>query len=135
MAENPENYERKVQAFCKQCGARNIAACEHCQTPIDHRYPGEIHSYCAGCGKPFPWTETALATAREYTDELEELSTEDKTILKATFTDLTIDSPKTEIAASRFKKILLKLTPEVAETIRKSIVEYLSETTAKLIKG
>jgi hypothetical protein len=135
MMENPEREERKIQAFCTQCGARNITACERCQTPIDHRFPSDVHNYCAGCGNPFPWTETALTTAKEYTDELEELSTEDKTILKATFSDLTVDSPKTQIAASRFKRILQKLTPDVAETIRKTIVDIASETAVKLLKG
>ena len=135
MMENPEREDRKTQAFCTKCGARNITACEGCQTPINHRFPSDVHSYCAGCGKPFPWTETALTTAREYTDELEELSAEDKTILKATFTDLTVDSPKTEVAASRFKRILRKLAPDVAQTIRKTIVDIASETTVKLLKG
>jgi hypothetical protein len=135
MAAHPENFERKLPAFCQQCGAKNIVACEDCQTPIDHRYPSDIHKYCVGCGKPFPWTVTALASAREYTDELEGLSGEDKTVLKGTFIDLTFDSPKTEIAASRFKTILRKLTPDVAETIRKTIVEIASETAVKLIKG
>jgi hypothetical protein len=73
--------------------------------------------------------------AREYTDELDELSIEDKTILKATFTDLTVDSPKAEIAASRFKRILRKLAPDAAETIRKTIVDIASETAVKLLKG
>jgi len=63
------------------------------------------------------------------------LSSEDKLALKATFADLTIDSPKTEIAANRFKRILLKLAPDVAETIRKTIVEIASTTAVKLIKG
>jgi hypothetical protein len=135
MAENPQIEVRTTQAFCTKCGAKNISECEHCQTLIDHRYPGDVLRYCAGCGKPFPWTETALLAAKEYTDELEELSVEDKVTLKATFTDLTVDSPKTEIAASRFKKILRKLAPDVAETIKKTIVEIASETAVKLIKG
>jgi hypothetical protein len=135
MMESPQIEERTIQAFCTKCGARNIAGCEHCHTPINHRYAGDVHNFCAGCGKPFPWTETALMAAREYTDELEELSIEDKTVLKATFTDLTVDSPKTEIAASRFKRILQKLTPDVAEIIRKMIVDIASETTVKLLKG
>jgi hypothetical protein len=75
----------------------------------------------------------ALTTVTEYTDELEELSAEDKTTLKATFNDLTVDSPKTEIAASRFKRILRKLAPDVAETIRKTIVEIASTTAVKLL--
>jgi hypothetical protein len=126
--------EDQRAAFCTQCGAANISACQHCQTPMGYEYLGDRHSYCGACGKPFPWTETALTTAREYTDELEELSSEDRTILKATFTDLAVDSPKTEIAASRFKRILRKLAPDAAETIRKTIVEIASETAVKLLK-
>jgi hypothetical protein len=71
----------------------------------------------------------------EYTHELDELSADDKTTLKATFLDLTVDSPKTEIAASRFKRILRKLAPDVGETIRKTVVQIASETAVKLIKG
>jgi hypothetical protein len=137
MMERASQYEGqgRVAAFCTKCGAVNISACQHCQTPMEHKYVGDRHSYCGACGKPFPWTETALMIAREYTDELDELSTEDKTTLKATFVDLTVDSPKTEIAASRFKRILRKLAPDVGETIRKTIVEIASETASKLIKG
>ena len=128
--------ELKRLAFCPTCGVDNINGCLHCEVTIES--DPELHpdrpAYCGACGKPFPWTETALATAREYTDELEELSAEDRTTLKATFTDLTVDSPKTEIAASRFKRILRKLAPDVAETIRKTIVEIASETAVKLLK-
>lgn len=124
----------RIAAFCTKCGAANISACQHCQTPMEYRHVGDRHSYCGACGKPFPWTETVLTTAREYTDELEELSTQDKTDLKATFADLTVDSLKTEIAASRFKRILRKLAPDVAEAIRKTIVEIASETAVKLLK-
>ena len=120
------------QPFCSECGAPTLDACQDCKSPI---LKGHRPAYCGQCGKPFPWTEISLTTAREYTDELDELSSEDKLALKATFADLTVDSPKTEIAANRFKKILLKLAPDVAETIRKTIVEIASTTAVKLIKG
>ena len=55
--------------------------------------------------------------------------------LKATFADLTVDSPMTEIAANRFKRILRKLAPDVAEAIRKTIIEIASTTAVKLLKG
>lgn len=132
---NSDRTERTAQAFCTTCGARNMSACEACHTPIDHQFPGQTHNYCAGCGKPFPWTETILNSAKEYADELEELSNEEKSTLKSTFDDLTKDSPRTEIAASRFKRILRKVAPDAAEAIRKTIVEIASSTAVKLIRG
>jgi hypothetical protein len=47
----------------------------------------------------------ALQAASEYTDELQGLSDGDKTSLKNSFGDLTVDSPRTALAASRFKRI------------------------------
>ena len=51
-------------------------------------------NFCGQCGGAFPWTERALAAAREYTDDLEELSVEEKASLKGTFTDLTANTPR-----------------------------------------
>ncbi len=110
-----------------------LKECEHCHASIELQMARP--SFCDRCGKPFPWTESALSAAKEYADELEELSNEDKLVLKGTFDDLASDSPRTEIAASRFKRILRKLTPDAAEVIRKTIVEIASSTAVKLIKG
>jgi Uncharacterized protein conserved in bacteria (DUF2321) len=38
--------------------------------------------YCGECGTPFPWTETALQAAKEYTDDLEQLTLEEKATLE-----------------------------------------------------
>jgi hypothetical protein len=127
--EGPEPPKR----FCSDCGAALIKDCPQCSMKIVLER-GKRPAFCASCGGPFPWTETALTEAKDFTDEQDELSADDKAMLKATFEDLTINSPKTEIAASRFKRILRKLAPDVAETIRKTIVEIASETAVKLIK-
>jgi hypothetical protein len=119
-------------AFCPQCGEPTTSNCQHCMSPIMVDLAKPL--YCDACGKPFPWTETSLAAVREFTDEQSELTSEERATLKAAFVDLTIDSPKTEIAASRFKSILRKLAPDVAETIRKTIVEIASATAVKLLK-
>jgi hypothetical protein len=122
--------------YCPQCGAASIRECSHCKSSIDldDQIP-EKPSYCSGCGKPFPWTEAALTAAKEYTDEAEGLSAQEKTALKATFDELTGDGPRTELAANRFKRLLKKLAPDVAEGIRKTIVEIASEAAAKLLKS
>jgi hypothetical protein len=57
-------------------------------------------------GKPYPWTAMALRAAKEYTDQTKALSLEDKADLTQSFDDLTMDTPRTPVAASRFKRIL-----------------------------
>jgi hypothetical protein len=132
---NVDRTERTARDFCTTCGARNISACESCHTPIDHKFPSQVHKYCAGCGKPFPWTEAALKAAAELADELDELNAEDKITLKGTFVDLTADTPRTQVAATRFKRIIKKVTSTTGEAIQKIIVDVASETALKLIKG
>lgn len=133
-----EEYAKQLTrlAHCPKCGAENVFDCPHCEATIeyDEEVPGERPSYCSTCGKAFPWTEAALSAATEYTEEAEGLSAEEKTALVATFPDLTVDTPKTELAAHRFKKFLKKMAPDVAEGIRKTIVEIASETAVKLLR-
>lgn len=121
--------------FCGACGAKNLTACGHCESlikPLTSR--GGKPSYCAKCGKPFPWTENALASAKAFTDELEELNDEDKAQLKETFVDLAVDSPRTELAATRYKRILRKVTSGAGDILTKIIVQTASETAVKLLK-
>lgn len=66
-------------------------------------------------------------TAREFTDELERVSDEDKAALKATFADLTVDSPRTELAASRFKRLIGKMAPAVGDALTKILVNIATE--------
>jgi hypothetical protein len=120
-------------AFCPQCGAENLRGCLHCgtKTICPAEYASERPSYCCACGTPFSWTEIALATAREYTDELEQLSAEDKAALKATFADLTTDTPRTGLAASRFVKIISKISAPLGEMLKKIIVDVVTEAVKK----
>lgn len=120
-------------AFCPQCGVDNINGCLHCETTIedDEEYRSERPSYCCACGKPFPWTETALATAREYTDEIEGLSTEEKSAFKATFSDLTVDTARTGLAASRFMKYIRKIGPKAGDVLMQIITGVATEAAKK----
>jgi hypothetical protein len=125
---------RRLPAFCSSCGAANIDACQHCQTPIEVSYPGGTPGYCGGCGNAFPWTATALSAAKEYADELDQLSPEEKTALKGTFDDLTSDTAKTPLAASRFKKFMGKISPG-AEGVFKKFLETVATEAAKKMMG
>lgn len=125
----PVGAYRNKNAFCATCSQPTINACTHCNSPIlvDESKP----SYCRFCGKPFPWTETALTAAMEYTDELEGLSIEEKATLKATFDDLTVDTPRTELAAHRFKKFIRKIGPVAGDVLTKIIVNVATEAAKK----
>src|SRR5579859_2353404 len=68
------------QAFCSRCGKATTMSCRHCRAPIRgaYHFPGtyvvddvSLPSYCLGCGRPYPWTETQVLAAKELADELE----------------------------------------------------------------
>ena len=93
--------------------------------------PYKPPSYCGECGTPFPWTQTALTAAREYTDDLEQLSQEEKTELKKTLDDLAVDTPRTPLAASRFNKFLNKIGPQAGSVLQKIVETVLTEAAKK----
>src|SRR5260370_42705987 len=118
--------------FCEDCGAPTIDQCQACCWPIAGLGPNswmgdggpfKPPNYCGECGSPFPWTETALAAAKEYTDELEQLSPEEKDTLKKTIASLTNDTSPTPLAASRFKKFTNQNCP-----FRSSIMQKNNQT-------
>jgi hypothetical protein len=129
-----DDGREQFAAFCTKCGALNISACQHCQALIEYRYGGDRPSYCGGCGKSFPWTEVALSAAKEYTDELDQLSPEERTTLKRTLDDLSIDTDRTPLAANRIKKFMDKIGPSAAGLLNK-FVEVVATAAAKKMLG
>ena len=123
----------RLPAFCTTCGASNISTCQHCQAPIGPQHAGSRPGYCGSCGKPFPWTETALSAAREYADELDQLTPEEKTMLKGTFDDLTADSARTPLAATRFKRFMSKIGPSAAGIFGKIVETVVTEAAKKMM--
>ena len=116
------------QKFCDECGAKTLNACEKCHEAIRGAWKP---AYCGSCGNPFPWTESALEVAKDYADELEELTPAEKATLKASIDDLTIDTPRTEYAAHRFKKLMAKVGPVAGELFKKVVVEVGTEAAKK----
>jgi hypothetical protein len=122
-----EEFER--QNYCEECGAETFCSCAYCHNPLLASKPKP--SYCGKCGNAWPWTTKALDSAKQYTDELEGLSTEDKIALKATFNDLTTDTPRTGLAVSRFKKFIVKIGPAAGDILTKIIGNVVTEAAKK----
>ena len=115
-------------------GPRISAPANTAALPFEVRHSGRPGpGYCGACGKPFPWTETALSAAKEYTDELDELSPGEKAELKGAYDDLTSDTARTALAASRFKKFMSKVGPGAAGVLKKIVETVATEAAKKLI--
>jgi hypothetical protein len=137
-----QRFPQFRKSFCEDCGAPTIDQCQKCAWPIAGIGPDAWMAgagpcrpprFCGECGSAFPWTETALAAAREYTDDLDQLSNDEKASLKEAFTDLTVDTARTPLAVSRFRKFVTKVGPVAGDVLRKIIETVATEAAKKSI--
>lgn len=134
---NPELRE----AFCSQCGEATSTNCQKCNAPIrgDYHVEGvfgsgyEPPAFCHNCGSRFPWTERKIAGAVELVEVGADLSPEEVQQFKDDLTELTKDSPKTQAASIRFKKVMAKVGNSVASGVREIVVNVLSEAAKKAL--
>lgn len=129
--------------FCSLCGAPTLTHCERCKNEIQGEYhmPGIVAigfsfpapPFCSHCGAPFPWTEAKLQAARDLTQELDGLTPTEKEALSKSLDDLVKDTPQTQVAATRFKKLLSKASKEGGAALREILVSVLSETAKKTL--
>jgi len=131
---SPE-YDEK---FCNKCGAPTIANCPACNATIRgdvlDDFPNlnfEAPKFCPNCGKPYPWTQSILATATELVNELENINESDKAILVTSINDLVRETPSAPVAATRFKKLMVKVGTTTASVFRDILVDVLSEAAKK----
>jgi len=145
-----QNPERK-RAFCPSCGAKTLTACPSCGGQIKGAHCSRVHNYvmdswdtvvggfkaipahCSECGMAFPWTSARLAAAKELAGEVEGLSDDERETLKDSLDDLTTDTPKTEVAASRVKRLIAKSGKVAADTLNKILVTLATEYAKKII--
>jgi len=129
--------------YCDICGAKTISACKNCNKNIqgyyspDDRmgtsYAPEVPAFCMYCGKPFPWTELRIKSAQELAMEMDGATPEERELLSKSIDDIVRDTPRTALAAIRFKKIAAKGGKIIAEGFRDILVDVLSETAKKII--
>lgn len=142
VTNNCSSDASRNQNFCEICGAKTITKCQHCKGPIrgGHKYsPGPTHprrdAYCLHCGRRFPWTESQLAAVRAIAEESEDLDAEDTERLDAILPDLIAktETPQTQLAIVKFKKLVKKGGSAFAEALRKTLVDVFSESVKKIL--
>lgn len=133
---SPEYNEK----FCNKCGIPTITNCLHCKAVIRGNilddYPilnFEAPKFCSNCGNPYPWTQSRLTAAIELAGELESIDENDKAILVKSINDLVKDTPSAPIAATRFKRIMVKVGKTTSSMFRDILVDVLSEAARKAL--
>ena len=139
-----DRYPQSNENFCSKCGVSTITRCEKCNEPIRGYYevPGVIGfdsyerpSFCHKCGAPYPWTLSALESAKALATTLDQLSEKERQELEQSLDDLVRDTPRTKVAEIKFKQIMKKVGADVYEGMRGILIQVVSETVRKSLFG
>ena len=136
-----KKYPQHNKKFCDKCGVATITNCPNCNAEIQGEYhvKGAISfsytapAFCPNCGKSYPWTEAKIQAAHDLAQELENISDDDKEILTQSINEIVKDSPRTTLAATRFKKILSKTSKPIVDAFRDILIDIVSKTAKKLL--
>lgn len=130
--------------FCTDCSEPTITACEGCGADIQYDYPAPgvtcvgldfpPPEYCKNCGQPYPWTKRSLDAANELINELEELNDEEKNQLSGCLPDLVSDTPRTQVAIHKFKRLTQKVSTAAWGMMKEILVNVVSESVMKQIQ-
>ena len=144
-------FPEQTCTFCAICGAQTHSICPQCRKPIRGArcvqsrnwvtgsiqvVVGELKgvpAYCSECSEPLPWTIAKLNAAREFAEEIEGLSDEERGILKKSLDDLIRETPQTEVAALRFKRLVAKSGKVTLEGFKHILIDIVSEGAKKIL--
>lgn len=130
--DNVHQYPEYNCAFCEKCGSPAISTCPHCNKEIRGRSNGEfsyigdydVPAYCIYCGKPFPWTETAIESATLIIQEEESLNEQQQNALIETLPDIITETPKTNVAVVRMKKCFTSAGKFTIDALRQFAIDF-----------
>jgi hypothetical protein len=94
-----------------------------------------VPAYCHGCGSAYPWTDKRTAAAKELVEELAHLKPHERELLKRTIDELVLDTPRTQLAIVRFKRLVAKAGPDAGIALRELLVLVVSEAVRRAIWG
>jgi hypothetical protein len=140
-----EHSPELIAKFCATCGAATRRACDNCAAPIQGEYyvPGVVAiglgytppNHCHNCGAAFSWTKAKLAAAKEHALEIDGLDEREKAQLQGTIDDLAAGGARTELAVSRFKRLMKKAGQTVGSGFYKVAIDLASEAAKKALIG
>jgi hypothetical protein len=137
-----KRYPQFNEKHCQKCGAVTITQCREC----GHEIRGDYHgagivsagmehppAFCLNCGKAYPWTAASLQAARDLAQELDALSPEEQARMAESLPDLISDNPRTTVAATRFRRLMLKAGEEAVLGFKQILVNIVAEGAKKIL--
>ncbi len=124
------------KAHCTKCGAACIDECPRCREPIrgaqkfrsvDYLRP----QFCHGCGRPYPWMEDRLQTARELLYHDDKLTMDDRTKLLEDL-QYVMSDPRAGLAPAKKKLIEIRLG-KATEYVKEIILDLIAKTAAEVV--
>ena len=131
-----------LENFCAKCGSKTIYACPSCNTNIRGDYhmddvigffDYDVPAFCYNCGKPFPWTQSRLDSAKELIAEMDELTSDEQEKFNNSLPNILSETPQTPLAATRINKYLAKIAPVSKEGIKQLFFDITIEAAKKII--
>ena len=135
-----DEFPDSNKTYCDKCGAKTITACPSCGHSIKGYQeiegfvdfePTPVPSYCDNCGKPYPWTQTAIEAIESMIMEDLSITDDEKNKLASSIPDLLVETPKTILSVARFRKALSSMGKFAADGIRQLIIEFGCEYAKK----
>lgn len=131
-----DNHEN----FCSKCGAKTISSCPNCKSQIRGWYKPDgvvvlrssntkfpLPAFCPSCGRPYPWTVSAIESTAALIEEDEEIPQEQKTKLIESLPDIVSETPRTKLAIVRLKKALVSVGKFTADGVRQFCIDFACE--------
>ena len=125
------NSDACTEKFCSKCGAPIISKCPICDSIIRGKSRGDYGfmfdfstpAYCSACGKPFPWTNTAIEATVNMLRE-SDLSLDEQQKIIDVLPDAMTETPRTQLASVRFKKFIASAGEFVADGLRQFAISF-----------
>jgi len=122
---------------CTKCGSDCIHQCLSCKALIrgKMKYSAanyDCPSFCHSCGKPYPWMDDKLRTAKDLLFHDDKLTYEERKELWGLL-QYVMSNPKADLAPAKSKLISIKIQ-KAAEPIRDFITDLLAKYAAEMSK-
>ncbi|MBK7867372.1 MAG: DUF2321 domain-containing protein [Ignavibacteriales bacterium] len=88
-------------------------------------------AFCYRCGKPFPWLASKIKAAVELAQIDEVMSEEESTKFSEYVTDISKDTPSSNVSAKKITILLKKFSQSAAMEMRALLVDIASESIKK----
>ena len=144
ITERLQMHPERGQKHCHRCAAKTASECRSCGKSIRGHLNGayvggwedeHVPAFCHECGTPYPWTARRIHAAQAMADEVEGLSDGDRIMLKSSIEEIVGDTPMSEVAVTRIKKIFKSVRADALPALRKLVVDVAGKAAAEMLKG